>query len=267
VNRVLLFRTWRAQLGKVVLIAVVSSAWGWLMPFFYSQFSGTLRELAKQNPLFGQLSNFGSGSILTLPGTITLGTQHPFAITLVAVFAVGVAGLAIAGERQAGTLEVLLARPIPRRTLFVTIWGALLVLVAVVVAALVVGMVIGVVTQGLLAELDLGQMPFVWLNGLLLWSAFLSFSLAMSATFDRTGPAIGLSLAFLLLNYFLEILGSLWTDAAWTQEYSLFHHFQPSEILSGKADPFDFVLLVVVIAIPLAFALLLFPRRDLAAPA
>lgn len=266
-NLVLLFRTWRAQLGKVVLIAAVSTAWGWLMPFFYSQFSGMLRELAKQNPLFGQLSNFGSGSILTLPGTITLGMQHPFAIALTSVFGVGVAALAIAGERQSGTLEVLLARPIPRRTLLITIWVALLVLVAAVVAGLVGGMVIGAITQDLLDELALGQMPLVWLNGLLLWTGFLSFSLAMSATFDRSGPAIGLSLAFLLINYFLEILGSLWADAAWTQEYSLFHHFQPSEILAGKADPFDFVLLVFVIAISLAYALLLFPRRDLAAPA
>src|SRR6266545_4691014 len=160
-NLVLLLRTWRAQLGKVVLIAAVSTAWGWLMPFFYSQFSGMLRELAKQNPLFGQLSNFGSGSILTLPGTITLGMQHPFAIALISVFGVGVAALAIAGERQSGTLEVLLARPIPRGSLLITIWVALLVLVAAVVAALVGGMVIGAITQDLLGELALDQMPLV----------------------------------------------------------------------------------------------------------
>ena len=106
-----------------------------------------------------------------------------------------------------------------------------------------------------------------WLNGLLLWGAFTSFSLAVSASFDRPGPAIGLSLAFLLVNYFLEILGSLWTDAKWTQEYSLFHHFQPGEILAGNADPLDFVLLGVVLLVPLAYALWIFPRRDLAAPA
>jgi len=266
VNRVLLLRTWRSQLGKLVLIVAVSAIWGWLMPFFYSQFSAMIRQLAAQNPLFQQMSNFGSGNILTLPGTITLGTQHPFAIAMVAVFAVGVGALAIAGERQGGTLEVLLARPIPRRTLFVTIWLGLLALVALVVAALVGGMAVGAVTQGLLGELDMGQMPIVWLNGVLLWTAFLSFSLAMSATFDRSGPAIGFALGFLLLNYFFEILGSLWTDAAWTQDFSLFHHFEPSEILAGRADPLDFALLAGVTAIALAYALLLFPRRDLAAP-
>ena len=61
--------------------------------------------------------------------------------------------------------------------------------------------------------------------------------MAASVTFDRPGPAIGLSLAYLLVNYFLEILGSLWTDAAWTQEYSLFHHFDPGAILTGELRP------------------------------
>ena len=128
-------------------------------------------------------------------------------------------------------------------------------------------MAIGAVSQGLTGELDLGRFPLMWLNGVLLWGAFASFSLAVSASFDRPGPAIGLSLAFLLANYFLEILGSFWTDAQWAQEYSLFHHFEPGEILAGKADPFDLALLVAVIAVPLAYALWIFQRRDLAAPA
>ena len=98
-------------------------------------------------------------------------------------------------------------------------------------------------------------------------AAFAAFSLAASASFDRSGPAIGLALAYLLANYFLVILGSFWTDAAWTQSYSLFDHFQPSEILAGHADPFDFALLALAVIVPFAYAAWVFPRRDLAAPA
>jgi hypothetical protein len=76
-----------------------------------------------------------------------------------------------------------------------------------------------------------------------------------------------LSIAYLLVNYFLEILGSLWTDVAWSQEYSLFHHFQPGEILQGNADTLDFVILGVAVVVPIVYALIVFPRRDLAAPA
>ncbi len=45
------------------------------------------------------------------------------------MFAVGFPVAAIAGERQRGTLEVLLARPISRRALYVTMFvaGALFV--------------------------------------------------------------------------------------------------------------------------------------------
>jgi hypothetical protein len=110
-------------------------------------------------------------------------------------------------------------------------------------------------------------MPLVVLNGFGLWAAFTTFGLAASVTFDRPGPAIGLSLAWLLLHYFFEILGSLWTDAAWTQEYSLLHHFNPGEILTGRLEPMDLVIVYVAALVPVIYAFLVFPRRDLAAPA
>lgn len=267
VNRVLLLRTWRFVWLRVLVVGLVTFAWGWLLLFFYSQFSDAIRQFVASNPLFEQFANFGSGNLFTVPGAITLGTQHPFLIALIGIFAVGSAALAIAGERQSGTLEVLLARPLPRRTYLITQAVAILAIAALLVACLLAGMALGVGTQGLGSLVDMGQMPLVWLNGFLLWAAFTAFSLAASASFDRSGPAMSLSLAYLLLNYFLIILGSFWTAAQWTQSYSLFDHFQPQEILSGKADPYDFALLAVLTIVPMAYALWVFPRRDLAAPA
>ena len=91
--------------------------------------------------------------------------------------------------------------------------------------------------------------------------------LAASATFDRAGPAVGLTLAYVMVNYFFEILGSLWTDVDWTQEYSLFHHFNATEILGGQLDPIDLVVTGIAFVVPIVWALVVFPRRDLAAPA
>lgn len=266
-NRALLFRTWSWLSLRAAVIGVALVAWGWLMPFLYGQFSDVIRDMVTTNPVFEQMSSFGSGNLFTLGGTLTLGTQHPLVIAMLGVFAVGTAATAIAGERQRGTLEVLLARPIPRRTVYLTLFMAVAVIIGVLIALLLVGMYVGAASQSLLDELPAGQLPLVWLNGVLLWVAFASFSLAASASFDRAGPAIGLSLGYLLLNYFLEILGSLWTDAAWSQEYSLFHHFQVAEILDGNADPLDLAICGLAVAVPLAYALVRFPRRDLAAPA
>jgi len=173
---------------------------------------------------------------------------------------------AVAGEREGGTLEVLLSRPISRRTLYVTVAAASATLVGIVLLALLAGELVGVAIQGVGDEIDLAQMPLVFLNGLMLWTAFAAFGLAASVSFDRRAPAMGLTLAYLLLNYFLEILGSLWRDVNWSQQYSLFHHFNAGEILTGKAALLDFAILAVAIVVPVAYALLIFPRRDLAAP-
>jgi ABC-2 type transport system permease protein len=180
---------------------------------------------------------------------------------------VGATATAIAGERQRGTLEVLLARPISRVTMYLSVLLALLLVVAVVLLALLGGFVTGAAVQGVLDELAPEQLPLVWLNGFLLWGAFATFGLAASVSFDRPGPAIGITLAYLLANYFFEILGSLWREADWTQEYSLFHHFQPTEILEGSLDPIDLVICGIAFLVPLVYALVVFPRRDLAAPA
>jgi ABC-2 type transport system permease protein len=265
-NARLLVQTWRWQGVRLLLVGVASVIWGGLFPLFYVQFSDMLRQLANSGAIPEQLLNFGSGSLFTLPGTITLGFQHPLALALIGIFAVGAASSVVAGERQRGTLEVLLARPISRRGLYASVTVAMLAVVLLIVLLILFGMVAGAALQNVLDQLDLSRLPVLLLNGFLLWAAFTTFALAASVSFDRAGPAMGLSLAYLLINYFLEILGSLWTDAAWTQEYSLFHHFQPGKILEGELPGVDLLILGIAAVLPVIYALLVFPRRDLPAP-
>ena len=263
-----LFRqTLRWQRVRLLVVVVAGIAWGLLIPVIYGQFSDVIRDMANSGVFPEEMMNFGSGSLFTLPGAVTLGVQHPLAIAMLAVFAIGASSTAVAGERVRGTLEVLLARPISRLTLYASILLALLIVVLIVLIAILGGMVGGAAAQDLLSEMDLAQMPLVVLNGFGLWAAFTTFGLAASVTFDRPGPAIGIALAYLIINYFLEILGSLWTDVAWSQEYSLFHHFNPGEILVGELDPIDLVIVFVAALVPLVYAVVIFPRRDLAAPA
>ena len=265
-NGRLLIQTLRWQRVRLLVITIAALGWGTLFPIFYSAFSDALRSLANSGTIPEQLFNFGSGSLFTLPGALTLGLEHPITLAMLGIFAVGATTGAVAGERQRGTLEVLLSRPISRRTLYVTVAVALLLVIGLVLAAILAGMAIGAATQGLLDQLDIGALPLVFTNGLLLWGAFASFGLAASVSFDRVGPALGLTMAYVLVNYFLEILGSLLTDLAWSQKYSLFHHFQPGLILTGKTDGLDFAILAIALAVPVVYALIVFPRRDLAAP-
>jgi ABC-2 type transport system permease protein len=263
----LFVRTLAWQRIRWLVVAATSFGWGLLIPIIYSAFSDAIRQLANSGAIPEELLNFGSGSFFSLPGAVTLGVQHPIAIALVGVFAVGATAMAVAGERQRGTLEVMLARPLARTGAYLSILLGLLLVVGTVFAALLAGFVVGAALQGLLDDLPLEHLPMTLLNGFLLWGAFATFGLAASVSFDRPGPALGLTLAYLLVNYFFEILGSLWRDVAWIQEYSLFHHYQPSEILEGAVDPVDLLIVGIAFVVPIVYALVVFPRRDLAAPA
>ena len=265
-SRVLLFQTWRWQTIKLVIVTVALAGWGYLFPFLYVTFADAFRDLIGSGAIPNQFAEFGSGDLFSLPGSVALGMVHPIFLALVGIFAVGLSATAVSGERQRGTLEVLLARPVSRRGVYATIALAVAVLIAIPIAATLVGMIVGAQANGVGDELELANVPLVWLNAFLLWGAFASFGLAASVTFSRPGPALGLTLAYVLVMYFVEILGSLWEEAQRYQDYSLFHHFQPKEILTGKADPLDFVLLGALVVLPIVYSLIVFPRRDIPAP-
>jgi len=262
-----LFRhTWRSQRLKLAIVSIALMIWGLLMPVIYAQFGSQFKTVMESGVLPEQFARFGNGDIFSLPGSIALGLIHPIAIILIAVFAVGFTTSAVAGERQRGTLEVALARPISRRTLYLTLLAASFGFVAITIAALLVGSVTGSAFAGVIGELAVGNVPLLWLNGVLLFGSFAAIGLAASVSFDRLAPALGLTIGIGVVTYVLEILGSLWPDAEFLQPYSLFHYLKPKAVLMGVAEPFDFAVLAAVIVVAMGWALAVFPRRDLAAP-
>ena len=97
-----------------IIVSIAIFGWGILIPVVYAAFSDVIRDLANSGAFPEELLSFGSGSLFTLPGAVTLGTQHPLVLAMLGIFAVGATSTAISGERQRGTREVLLSRPISR---------------------------------------------------------------------------------------------------------------------------------------------------------
>lgn len=265
-NGALFRQTWRAQRLKLAVVSIALAIWGFLMPLIYARFGSQFRAVAESGIFPEQFAKFGGGDIFSLPGSIALSFMHPIAIILTSVFSVGFAASAIAGERQRGTLEVALARPIARRTFYLTLLEAAFGFVAVTVAALLVGSAAGATFAGVIGEFPVRNVPLLWLNGVLLFGSFTAVGLAASASFDRAAPALGVTLGFVVLMYFLEILGSLWPAAEILQPYSLFHYLKAKAILLGAGAPLDDAILAALIVVAVGWALLVFPRRDLAAP-
>jgi len=265
-NRPLFAHLWRSQRTKLLIVCLAMAGWSLFLPVIYQSFGSQMKALADSGIFPKELMNFGGGDVFSLGGAIALGYAHPITIILVATFAIGFTTASIAGERQRGTLEVLLARPMSRRRLHATELAAVLVFIAFILAAAIIGTVIGSALAGVLDQLPVERLPMLWLNGMLLWGCFAAIGLAASVSFDRFTPAIGVTLAIVVVMYFLEILGSLWPDAKGLQPYSLFHYLSARDILAGTVNLAGFALLAVVAAAAIGYALVVFPRRDLAAP-
>ena len=265
-NRALFLQTLWSQRVKLLVVFLALTVWGALLPIVYGAFGQTFKDIISSGLIPEELTQFGGGDIFSLSGSIALGAIHPISLTLNSIFAVGFATAAIAGERQRGTLEVMLARPISRRTAYLTLLVATLTFVGIALVATLVGAIVGAAIGGVLDELAIDRLPIVWLNGFLLFGSIAAIGLAASASFDRLTPALGITLAIVVVMYFLEVLGTFWPDAKGLQPYSLFHYYQPKKLLESGASPMDLALLAFVAFAAIVWALYEFPRRDLAAP-
>jgi ABC-2 type transport system permease protein len=265
-NLALLVQTWRFQRVRFALVCAGLAVWGSLLPVIYARFGSQFRAIQESGIIPEQFARFGGGDIFSLSGSIALGLIHPVAISLILVFAVGFSSAAVAGERQRGTLEVLLARPIARRSLYSTLAIASFGFVALAVTALLAGSVAGATWAGVIGELTVARMPLLWMNAVLLFGSFAAIGLAASVSFDRLPPAFGVTLGTVLVMYVLDILGTLWPAAEPLQPYSLFHYLKAKAVLAGAIDPVDLLVLAATIAAAVIWALIVFPRRDLAAP-
>jgi ABC-2 type transport system permease protein len=262
-----LFRRTAASLRvRLIACAVGLFVWGAMLPLIYSAFGKDLGSIVKDNPFFQQFSNFGGGDVFTLTGSIALGFIHPITLLLMGIVAVGFPGAAVAGERQRGTLEVVLARPVSRRTFYVTLYVAGAAFLAVLMAMELLGGFVSASASGVASEMNAANLPGLWLNGWLLFVAILSIGFAASVSFDRAGPALGITLAFVLVSYFLQIVGSLWPDAAWIQRYSVFDLVRAKQVLEGGLILEHVAVLALIAVVAVAYALIVFPKRDLAAP-
>jgi hypothetical protein len=262
----LLRHTFRAHRLRVLVLMLALGVWGFLMPVIYATFGVQMEAIIKSGIIPAAFLRLLGADPFSLSGAVALGAVHPVALGLQLAYPVGYAAVAIAGERQRGTLEVLLSRPIARRTVFLTLLVAIASFGVLTTAGQLVGTLVGAVAYNVGDRLDPASLAFLGLNTVALLVALAAVCLAASASFDRVGVPIAIGLALVVGGYVLEILGTLWPDAAFLQPYSPFHYLRPLEVLGGRASGGDVVVLVALTVVASAIGLWRFPARDLAAP-
>ncbi len=202
-------------------------------------------------------------AFVSFPAAVAFGFQHP-AVLVASVAFVVVAGTIPAGEREAGILELVIARPLPRMH-YLTGVLVLLVLAAVLLpAALITGSIVGLgMVQGA------GELPWTrYVMSAVAFSALLlalgGMTLMFGAGAGRRGQAAARSVGLVLALYLLEVLGGMWNALRWAQWVSPFHYFDPIELaITGETRVLNVMVLLAVFAGTTAIAFWRFQKRDL----
>lgn len=229
---------------------------------------------------------------------LSIGYVHPLMQIMLCVWAIGRAASALVGELDRGTMELLLAQPIPRGRIV----AAHLIVDVIIIPALAFCLWLGtwsgyqmlgpfdvdmaevkkqfsmlpfpVVVNREFLTVDLWQFFPAIFNIMALMFAVSGVTMAISAGGRFRGQVLGIAVVTFLVMFLVNLVGQLWETISSLRPLTVFYYFQPQKIvLNGNWQvslPFGnmngtWVLLVVGI-VGYIWAWRHFRSRDLPAP-
>ena len=245
------------SLGTAAYIAMIAA----VFPSIHG--SEQFEQLGKSYPdvlkhLFGMTGAF---NITTGPGYFDTELFSAILPLFVLAMAIGAGSGTLAGEHEQGLLELVLARPVTRRS--IVLWKALGVgiEIAVMVAAVTAAILIVDPVVGL--SLDRAHLAGAMLGLALLGAFYGSIALAVGAATRHKASAIGVPSALAAVSYLVAGLAGLASWLAPFRYVSAFHYSGQAPLQNG-VDGLRLLVVVASTVVVLALAAVLFERRDLA---
>jgi ABC-2 type transport system permease protein len=175
------------------------------------------------------------------------------------VFAIGRGARLVAGEEQAGTLEVLLATPLPRVRVLLEKAAALAVSIAALGAVLLAATAGSASLVGM--DIPTGDLALASLSMVLLGLEHGFLALAVGAATGRRGLSIGVAGAVAVTGYVVFVMGAL-VEAMepWRSASPFQHALEGGPIGGGLGAGFGWMGLAALVL--LVAGLPVFHRRD-----
>jgi ABC-2 type transport system permease protein len=177
------------------------------------------------------------------------------------IVAIGMAGRAVLGEEERGTIDLLLSTPLTRRRMLVEkALGGVLVLIAlgtVLLAALLLGD--AVVSMGIPAA----RLAAISLAVVLVALPFGALALLVSCASGSHGLTLGLTSAAAVAAYMLNALAPLITSLRGWRDASPFAWYASGDVLAGRLSLGHVALLTGTALVLAAAAAVALDRRDL----
>jgi ABC-2 type transport system permease protein len=232
------------------------------LPFF-PQLADQMANLDINSiPLYQALGNF---EMATFEGYFASTVLQFFAV-IFAIFAVVNGTAALAGEEEAGTLELQAALPLSRGQLVMAKGVALLVSAVLILVIASVGVMLAVALVGSQIETELtplGSLPAVW-NSLPITLFFLMLSLFLSAYLPTRRAASTVGTVVVILSYFGNNLAGMIESLDGLQNFMPFHYYRNTADIFTEGVPMSDVLVLLAAALVCyLLAMISFRRRDL----
>jgi ABC-2 type transport system permease protein len=229
----------------------------------YSSFYPSVRQrsaetVASLPPALRQALGFGQ---IASPAGYLEATVFNFIVpVLLIVFAAAAGARAVAGDEEAGTLDLLLAHPVDRVGIVLHRFAALAVGCLAVGAAVLLGLL---AVAGP-AELDVPAADFaaMALHLALLGLCFGAVALAIGAATGRRAAALAGTATAAVLAYFANTLAPQHHATAWLQKASPFAYYAGGQPLEHGVQLADVAVLLTVSIALVAAGAVVFSRRD-----
>ena len=250
----------RALIGWGVGLAGVAAMYSAFYPSVVksaSALSGYMQNLPEA------FKNLIGGDFTSPAGYLRSETFSALGPILFLVFAVGSGARAVAGEEEAGTLDLVLSTPVRRRQILIDKFLAMALTTAALAAVLLA--TLALVGPPFDLDIPLVDVGAACLMLFLLALAFGSIALAVGCATGHKGLAIGLTGAFAAAAFIVNVLAPSVGGLQPLRPLSPFRwYFEPDPLVTGLHTENVLVLLGTIV-VALVIAYVTFERRDLSA--
>ena len=178
------------------------------------------------------------------------------------IFAIRIGARAIAGEERAGTMDLLLSTPLPRRRVILDKFAAM------TMATLVLGLGFWAAVAATVSLLDMdvsyAHLSEAVLSTVLVGLVYGAVALAVGSATGSRGVAVGTATALAVASYSVNALSALVAALEVPALFSPFHFYGAAVPIANGLDPSHVAVLVGLIVVFTAAALVAFDRRDIA---
>jgi ABC-2 type transport system permease protein len=242
---------------------VAISAVGVMYAGFWPTVNTPDMQQALRNYPQGMLEALNYHDLTTPAGYLASSVYGLLIPLLVAVLAIAHGTRAVAGDEQAGTLELLLAHPVSRTRVALQRFAALAAALLLVGAVLWLGM-LAIAGPAQLEGITAAELGATTVQLALLGACLGAVAFAVGAATGSTALALGVSAGVAVLTYLASGVFPQIEGLAWTRDLSPWHWYLGGEPLTNGLQAGASLLLLGVTVVLVAAGTWRFNRRDVA---